>query len=65
MSAGATTATAVIFVVAREAIDITGSMNVFEHLGDSGDAVQRHFCGQCGSPIISTMSARPAIVGHV
>ena len=53
----------VLFVVARDAIDITGAMSVFEQVGeDSGQPVQRHFCGRCGSPIISTLAARPAIV---
>jgi hypothetical protein len=52
----------ILFVIARDAIEITGAMAVFEHLGDSGQAVQRHFCGRCGSPIISTLAARPAIV---
>ncbi|MEP6875226.1 MAG: GFA family protein [Burkholderiales bacterium] len=52
----------VSLVVARDAIDVTGATSVFEQPGDSGQAVQRHFCGQCGSPVINTLSARPGVV---
>jgi hypothetical protein len=52
----------VLFVVPKDDIVIDGATKVFEHLGDSGNAVMRHFCPDCGSPIISRLAANPNIV---
>lgn len=52
----------VMWVVARDAIDVTGVTSVFEQPGGSGQAVQRHFCGRCGSRVLNTLSASPAVV---
>jgi hypothetical protein len=35
----------------------TGETRIFKDIGDSGKAVYRHFCGQCGSPIIALAEA--------
>jgi hypothetical protein len=35
--------------------------STFEDRGDSGQPVYRHFCGQCGSPIVSEVAAMPAL----
>jgi hypothetical protein len=40
----------------------TGETKVFEDKGDSGQAVHRHFCPQCGSPILSKVAAMPGVV---
>ena len=40
----------------------TGETKVFVDKGDSGQAVHRHFCGQCGSPILSKVEIIPAMV---
>ncbi len=40
----------------------TGETKVFEDTGDSGQAVHRHFCGQCGSPILSRIAVMPDVV---
>lgn len=39
----------------------TGETKVFTDTGDSGKAVWRHFCGNCGSPILSKVEAMPGL----
>ena len=39
----------------------TGETKVFTDTGDSGKAVWRHFCGACGSPILSKVEAMPGL----
>lgn len=39
-----------------------GDTKVYEDIGDSGKPVYRHFCGNCGSPIISKVAAMPGVV---
>ena len=39
----------------------TGETKVFTDKGDSGKAVWRHFCGNCGSPILSKVEAMPGL----
>ena len=40
----------------------TGDTRVYEDTGDSGQSVFRHFCPNCGSPILSTIAAMPGMV---
>ena len=39
----------------------TGETKVFTDTGDSGKAVWRHFCGNCGSPILSKVEVMPGL----
>ncbi len=39
----------------------TGETKVFTDKGDSGKAVWRHFCGNCGSPILSKVEVMPGL----
>lgn len=39
----------------------TGETKVFTDKGDSGKAVWRHFCGACGSPILSKVEVMPGL----
>lgn len=39
-----------------------GETKVFQDKGDSGQPVYRHFCGDCGSPILSKVAAMPGVV---
>lgn len=39
-----------------------GKTNVYQDKGDSGQPVYRHFCGNCGSPIISKVAVMPGMV---
>jgi hypothetical protein len=38
-----------------------GETRVYEDSGDSGLPVFRHFCGNCGSPILSKVAAMPGV----
>ncbi len=40
----------------------TGETRVYVDRGDSGRAVERHFCGACGSPILSRAGIMPGLV---
>ena len=37
----------------------SGETKVFVDKGDSGQPVQRHFCGTCGSPLFATTALMP------
>lgn len=39
----------------------TGATAVFDDMGASGQIVHRHFCGRCGSPIISLAESMPGL----
>ena len=39
-----------------------GTLKLFEDTGDSGKKVQRRFCGDCGSPILSETADQPDAV---
>jgi hypothetical protein len=39
----------------------TGQTKVFKDTGDSGQPVYRHFCGDCGSPILSKMPSMEGV----
>jgi hypothetical protein len=51
----------VVLAVLTEDYTQTGVTRVFEDRGDSGQAVHRHFCGTCGSPIVSIADAIPGL----
>lgn len=39
-----------------------GETKIFQDKGDSGQPVYRHFCGDCGSPILSKVAGMPGVV---
>jgi hypothetical protein len=48
--------------VPRESLTLEGApLSVYRDTGESGLAVVRKFCGNCGSPIVSELEAAPAI----
>jgi hypothetical protein len=49
-------------VVAEADYRQTGETSVYEDRGDSGQPVYRHFCGRCGSPILSRVAVMPGVV---
>ena len=49
-------------MIAESAFVQTGETKVYADKGDSGQAVWRHFCGTCGSPIISKIAVMPGVV---
>lgn len=47
-------------IVVRESdYEQTGETKVFVDTGDSGQPVNRHFCGQCGAPILVRIAEAP------
>jgi hypothetical protein len=46
-----------VIAVPDHAYHQSGDTRVFHDIGDSGKAVQRHFCQACGSPIVSLAEA--------
>lgn len=50
-------------VVTTPSMTVTGDLSVFEDRDtSSGSPVMREFCGACGSPIRSLITANPAII---
>ena len=47
----------VIGVVRREDLRLSGEMRTFTHPGSSGEDVNRQFCSDCGSPVLSDTAA--------
>lgn len=48
-------------VVPTETVTTTGNLKLYKDSADSGNAVDREFCPDCGSPIFSKPAANPAI----
>ena len=38
-----------------------GKTKIYNEVADSGNSLERHFCGDCGSPIYSVTTAYPGI----
>ena len=56
------TSFSIVVGLSLESLDITGDLSIYASTGESGAKVQRHFCGQCGSPIYSAPDAMPGLV---
>lgn len=46
----------------ESALHLSGETRLFVDTGDSGLDVLRHFCGRCGSPILSRLASKPGVV---
>lgn len=55
------TSFSIIQGVPMAALTVTGTPKVFATQGMSGGAVQRHFCGDCGSPLYSLVDVAPGV----
>ena len=53
------TSFSILVAVPKESLVVTGKTKVFNDTGESGNPVYRHFCGDCGSPIYSDVTAMP------
>ena len=53
------TAFSVLVGVPKSAISVQGNLKTFHDTGDSGQPVDRNFCPECGSPIISDVAVMP------
>lgn len=49
----------VLLVVPTIALEVQGETQVYCDHGDSGNAVDRHFCGRCGSPLFTALPSKP------
>jgi hypothetical protein len=49
-------------VVPEAGYEQAGDTKVYSDSGDSGQPVMRHFCGACGSPILSKVGIMPGMV---
>ena len=52
----------VLTSVRRDALHLEGAPRMFEDRGESGAAVRRYFCSDCGSPIFSQVEASAEVV---
>lgn len=52
----------VVCAIPADAYAQQGETRVYEDRGDSGKGVARHFCPDCGSPIISVAEGLPGVV---
>jgi len=53
---------ATLLAVAKEALEIQGTMKTYTSLGGSGNPILRHFCPDCGSSIAEEPGGRPGVV---
>ncbi|KFZ09547.1 hypothetical protein V502_08674 [Pseudogymnoascus sp. VKM F-4520 (FW-2644)] len=42
-----------------KAIEITGTPKIFKETANNGNTANRHFCGDCGSPIMTITTEQP------
>ncbi|MGN6453970.1 MAG: GFA family protein [Steroidobacteraceae bacterium] len=56
------TAFSVLVAVPKSSLSIQGRLKTFQDVGDSGQAVLRNFCPDCGSPITSDVAVMPELV---
>ena len=52
----------IIVGVPEGSIDLTGNLKIYEDRGESGGGVQRKFCPDCGSPIVSLVASAPGMI---
>jgi hypothetical protein len=55
------TAFSVMVGIPKSALSIQGKLKRFRDTGDSGQAVDRNFCPECGSPIITDVAVMPEL----
>ena len=55
------TAFSIVVAIPKTALTVTGHTKTFHDTGGSGLPVERRFCPECGSPIVSELSVMPDI----
>jgi hypothetical protein len=48
-----------LLFVDADAVEVSGLPKVFKHTADSGAAMEKHFCPDCGSQLFGRNSNRP------
>lgn len=51
----------VLFGLSDDQIEVSGTLTTYEDKADSGNIVNRHFCGTCGSPVLTTVPTQPGM----
>lgn len=51
-----------IIGVPQDALTIEGELKTYDDQGESGEAVLRDFCPNCGSPLFSRVAVAPGLV---
>jgi len=54
---------AAIMVVPQASVKMTGEPRYYKTIGDSGMAVERGFCPNCGSPVTAKLERLPDVLG--
>lgn len=54
---------ATINFVSTDHISLKGTPKQFAHKADSGNTLTKHFCGNCGSTLFTSNSAREGMMG--
>ncbi len=49
----------IVVAIPKRAFSVEGTLKTYADRGDSGKAVSRRFCPECGSPILSEAEALP------
>ena len=52
-----------VFVVPRNSLQMTGELRYYRIVGESGSAIERGFCPNCGSRVSGNLERLPEIVG--
>lgn len=52
----------IVAAVPGAAFELAGTVKVFENTGETGRRVERQFCPECGSPILSLIEPLPDLV---
>ena len=58
------TAFSVLVGIPKTAMSIQGQLKTFHDTGDSGQAVDRNFCPECGSPVFTDAAVMPGVCLH-
>jgi hypothetical protein len=56
------TAFSTVLAVPKPAIAVKGTVKTFEGKGDSGNATFKHFCPECGSPVLEEAAVMANVV---
>jgi hypothetical protein len=54
---------ATLMFMKQDDIKITGTPKTFSYASDAGTTMTKHFCGTCGTPLLTQNSAREGMLG--
>jgi hypothetical protein len=53
---------AINVIILKDQLTVTGTISTYRSTADSGNAVQRSFCPQCGTPLFGESAAAPGLI---